>query len=174
MTFIFTAFIIFISIGFLAKKKYSFFVGAAITYIFYLLFLFMQYKLNFQISSYKILLVLLTLLGHLLIGEYFDFYIKTKHYDRLLHVFGSFSFSIFLYSVISKIINPIDLSKIYISIFVVSLGISLGVFIEILEYILDSTRKKNNQKGLKDTNFDLIYNVIGSILAGIFSFFINF
>ena len=174
MTFIFTIFIIFIAIAFLIKKKYSFFIGTVIAYISYLLFLFVQYKLNFQINRYIILLVLLTILGHLLIGEYFNFYNKTKYYDRFLHVLGAFAFSLFSYSIISKIIMPNNSSKIYISIFVAAIGISLGVFLEILEFILDISRKKNNQKGLKDTNFDLISNVIGSTLAGVFSLFIIF
>lgn len=174
MNSIFTVFIISLEIAFLLKKKYSFFIETAITYISYLIFLFMEFKLNFQVRNYIILFVLLTLLGHLLIGQYFDFYNKTKYYDRFLHVFGSFSFSLFLYSIISKIIMPIDSSKIYISIFVLTLGISLGVFLEILEFILDICRKTNNQKGLRDTNFDLISNIIGSTLAGLFSFFIVF
>jgi len=63
-------------------------------------------------------------------------------------------------------------SKIYIAIFVTTLGITLGVFLEILEFVLDIIRKKNNQRGLLDTDFDLVYDVIGAILAGFISFFI--
>jgi hypothetical protein len=56
-------------------------------------------------------------------------------------------------------------------ILIASLGITLGVFVEIIEFTMDSRKhiEIKLQKGLKDTNFDLISDVIGSALAGVFA-----
>ena len=55
-----------------------------------------------------------------------------------------------------------------------TIGISLGCIFEIYEFILDSNANSNNQHGLTGTNFDLISDVIGSIIAGIASILIFF
>ena len=112
------------------------------------------------------------LLTALLVVKYH--YNISKYYDRLLHAFGSFSFSLFFYSILDKITIPTIYSKFYISIFVTTIGISLGCIFEIYEFILDSTTNSNNQHGLTDTNYDLISDVIGSIAAGIASILIFF
>ncbi|MFT9057152.1 MAG: hypothetical protein ABF449_11180, partial [Ethanoligenens sp.] len=58
-------------------------------------------------------------------------------------------------------------SKIYKAGFVATIGISLGCLFEIYEFILDSISHSNHQHGLTDTNFDLISDVIGAVIAGI-------
>jgi len=72
------------------------------------------------------------------------------------------------------IVIPTIYPKFYVSIFVATIGISLGCIFEIYEFILYSTINSNNQHGLKDTNFDLISDVIGSVIAGIASISIFF
>ena len=70
---------------------------------------------------------------------------------------------------------PVNYSKVYICIFIATIGISLGCIFEILEFILDSNSKPNeqrNQHGPIDTDFDLISNVIGSVIAGVASIFL--
>ena len=54
----------------------------------------------------------------------------------------------------------------------ITLGISLGVLLEMEELLHDTFSKSKGQHGLKDTNFDLIANIIGAILAGLISSFI--
>ena len=95
-------------------------------------------------------------------------------YMLLVPFLFHFSFSLFFYSILDKITVPTIYSKFYVSIFVVNIGISLGCIFEIYEFILDSTTNSYNQHGLKDTNFDLISDVIGSIIAGIVSMSIFF
>ena len=109
-----------------------------------------------------------------IIGNYLKVYNTSKYYDRFLHALGSFSFSLFYYSILTKTTTLTIEPKFYISIFVASIGISLGCIYEIYEFISDSIIKSNNQHGLKDTNFDLISDVIGSIIAGIASISIFF
>ncbi|NSB40695.1 putative membrane protein YjdF [Clostridium saccharoperbutylacetonicum] len=113
------------------------------------------------------MLVLISIIGNNFIGDYMDLYNSTKHYDRFLHALGSFSFALFFYSILDKLVLHITSPKYYVSIFVATIGISLGCIYEIYEFILDSTLNYNNQHGLKDTNFDLLSDVIGSIIAAI-------
>ncbi len=172
MTTIFSLIILFTDIAVFKKKKYNFLIENIITYTFYLIFLIVQYKLKFHVMAFIILLVLITIIGNNLIGNCLNVYNCSKHYDRYLHAFGSFSFSLFFYSILDKIIVPTIYSTFYVSIFVATIGISLGCIYEIYEFILDSTTNSFNQHGLKDTNFDLISDVIGSLIAGIVSMLI--
>lgn len=174
MTIIFSIIILFTSIAFFNNKKYDFLIENIVIYISYLIFLIIQYKLKFHVSIFIILLVLITIIGNSLIGNYLNVYNTSKYYDRLLHALGAFSFSLFCYSILTKT-TPLTIHpKLYIPVFVASMGISLGCIYEIYEFILDSAIKSNNQHGLKDTNFDLISDVIGSVIAGIASMSIFF
>ena len=174
MTIIFSIVILFTGIAVFKKKKYNFLIENIITYISYLIFLIVQYKLKFHVMAFIILLVLITIIGNNLIGNCLNVYNRSKYYDRFLHAFGSFSFSLFFYSILDKIIIHTIYPKLYVSIFVTTIGISLGCIFEIYEFILDSTTNSNNQHGLTDTNFDLISDVIGAIIAGIVSMSIFF
>jgi len=133
--------------------------------------LIIQTLFKLSIPQYILILVIITIFGHSFIGNYFNLYNRSQHFDRYLHVFGSFANAIFIYSIIAKIINPTVSSKLYGAIFVVTLGISAGVFFEIMEFAQDSKSKTNHQKGLKDTDLDLICNVIGSCIAGVFAYY---
>lgn len=117
---------------------------------------------------------MITLFGHSFIGNYLNVYNKSKYYDRYLHGFGAFSFSLFAYSIIDKTVFHPVIPRLYGSIFMISLGIALGCLLEILEFSNDVRLKTKNQKGLKDTDFDLIGNVIGSIVCGVYAFFFVF
>lgn len=124
--------------------------------------------------NFIVCIALITIIGNNLIGNCLNVYNRSKHYDRFLHALGSFSFSLFFYSILDKITVHTVYPKLYVSIFVATIGISLGCIFEIYEFILDSTTNSNNQHGLTDTNFDLISDVIGAIIAGIVSIFIFF
>lgn len=172
ITVIFSIIIFSICISIVIKKKYNLLTENIVNYIFYLSFLFTQYKLKIQVNAYIIMLILITIVGNNLIGIYLNLYNRSKHFDRFLHAFGSFSFSLFYYSILDKVSIHITSPKYYVAIFVATIGISLGCLYEIFEFILDSMTNSKNQHGLTDTNFDLISDVIGSIIAGIASFLI--
>lgn len=172
MTVIFSAIMLFISIAAIVKKRYTLLPEHIATYVFYIAFLISQYMLKFQVNLLIILLVLITLIGNSFIGKYLYVYNTSKHYDRFLHAFGAFSFSLFYYSILHKLFMPIVSSKFYIGVFVAAIGIALGCIFEIYEFIADSITTSKNQHGLKDTNFDMISNIIGSSIAGIASMWI--
>lgn len=174
MTIVFSIITLFTGIAVFKKKKYNFLIVNIASYISYLIFLLVQYNLKFHVRAFIVCLVIITIIGNNLIGCCLNFYKSSKHYDRFLHALGSFSFSLFFYSILAKITVPTFYPKFFVSIFVAAIGISLGCILEICEFILDSTTNSKNQHGLKDTNFDLISNVIGAIIAGIFSMSIFF
>ena len=106
-------------------------------------------------------------MGNNFIGEYLNVYNTSKYFDRFLHAFGSLSFALYNYSILDKLSMHTITPKYYIPIFVAAIGISLGCIYEIYEFVLDSITNSKNQHGLKDTNFDLISDIIGSSIAGI-------
>jgi hypothetical protein len=55
-----------------------------------------------------------------------------------------------------------------IFVFVVALGALIGVVFELYEFTVDMIFKTKNQHGLIDTDVDLIFDIIGAILAGSF------
>lgn len=166
---------LFLIIKFSKQKRYEYAIETIILFIVILLFLYYEYfYLKFQINDIVILFALISVLGHSFLGEYLDFYQKSKYFDRFLHFFGTFSFALFTYSIIYHMEKPIYFSKIYVTLFVITLGIAIGVLLEITEFVLDTIikSKKKKQHGLKDTDFDLIFDVAGATLAGIvFSYY---
>lgn len=170
---IFSAVEIFVIFKFFSKKRYYAFIETIIAYLSILAFLYYVYYSKFPIKSGIIASVIITIMGHSFIGQYLDIYHKSKYYDRFLHLFGTFSFALFTYSIIYNVIKPFNYSRVYVSLFVITLGITIGVICEMVEFILDVFSKTpKNQHGLKDTNMDLIFDMIGATIAGIISTFI--
>lgn len=155
-------------IGFIIRKQYNFLYNSIIIYIGYCLLIYFEYKKNLRLKNYARILVIMTALLHNIFGQYFNLYKATKWFDKALHVFGTFSFAILSYSIIELFNNVCEQSKIITVIMIISMGIALGVFLENIEFVLDIIMKTKNQHGLNDINLDLIFNVIGAGLAGIF------
>lgn len=152
------------------SKKYGLIVGNAVVYIILLLYLCYKDVLQLRVYDFITVFLIITIFGHTYVGEYCGIYHKSKKYDRFLHLFGSFTFSLFAYSIIESLVKPVSYSKVYVAIFVATLGITIGVLFELIEFVFDKLAKyEKNQHGLADTDFDLIFNVIGSILAGVAS-----
>ena len=164
---LFPAFLILVSIGFIAKKEYGKLIEIGIVLSAYIMFAYLQHRMKFQIESHIILLVAITASSYIFLGEYINLYEKSKHFDRYLHLFGSFSFAKFAFSLLQNLIKQ-PLPRPYDFILVISLGISIGVLFEIFEFIMDKITKSRHQKGLQDTDVDLICDVIGSIFAAVF------
>jgi hypothetical protein len=164
---------IFIIFGYINQKKTGRLIENIIVSVIAVLFVLFKRSLGIQIHDSITVLWLLTILGHTFIGEYFTVYRKSKTYDRYLHLVGSFVFSYFIYSILSSLIKPSPGSKIYVGILIATIGITAGVVFELAEFIYDTVGKKGkynkSQHGLADTDYDMIYNVIGSVVAAIFS-----
>ena len=142
------------------------------TYIFYTIYFVAIWISRITIPSYILLLSMLTILGACFLGHYLGGYTKSRTFDRYLHAFGSFSFSLLTYCTLNNFINT-GSSKLFQSVFIFCVGNTLGVFFELMEMCHDISKKEEpkTQKGLRDTGMDMIFNLIGSSLAAIFSFF---
>lgn len=149
-----------------------------ILYFSVILFLFFKNKYSLSIPDYSLLLIIISILGHIFIGKFLNYYNKSKHFDRFLHALGCFSFSIFSYCLILSFINPAVNSRLLAGIFTFTIGTTYGLIFEIIEFISDQSNKKKNkqksQRGLLDTNFDMVFDLFGSLLAAFFTFFILF
>lgn len=157
-------------VKYLQQKKSSKFIGDLIIYCVILSFLLYEHYFKLNIPDIILTGSVITVIGHTFIGLYFNIYYKSNYFDRYLHLFGSFSFSLLAFSIINYITPLVNVSWIYTFLFVMTLGISIGVFFEIIEFIHDCFSKKIMcQHGLTDTDFDMIFNVFGSFIAGIVS-----
>lgn len=162
---------LFLCIGFITKQKPRYIYNLIIIYLLYCLFLYFETKYYLSIKTYIKALILLTILSHLFIGQYLNLYITSKYFDNILHVIGSLSFSLFFFAIIDSLITIPNNSKTFNFILLTSLGITIGVYLEILEFVIDIILKSNHQKGLIDTNLDLIFNIFGSVSAGFLGVF---
>ena len=78
-------------------------------------------------------------------------------------------FSILTYTIITDVFNEAIESDAFATIIVFSVGVTLGALFEIKEFISDNCIKTNQQHGLTDTNYDVVFNVIGSLIASVYS-----
>jgi len=159
--------------GYLKKKKLPAILQNLVILVLYYAFLFLQVHFNFYIEPLVIILVIISILGHLFIGEYLGIYVKIKIYDKILHAFGTFSFTLFFYSLIIKTIHPISEPQSYTRLFIIALGIGLGAIFELIEFLVDLIFKSKSQPNLIDTDIDLVADLIGAIVAAFtYNFFI--
>ena len=166
----FSIFEIYMMVNYLNNNKPAKFFRTLLLYLSIISLLLYEYYLNLNIPSFIVTCSLLAILGHTFLGTFMDIYHKSKTYDRYLHLFGSFSFSLLSFSLL-KLNLTIGLFNTFL--FVMTLGISLGVVVEIAEFAHDTfTKKPMTQHGLIDTDFDMISNVLGSTIAGIVSLFV--
>lgn len=161
------------------KKRYPLFVKTMVIYVLSVFFLLVQPAVGLRIQVFVLALALLAIAGHIVVGNFFNYYHRSRHFDRYWHALGSLAFSLLGYSVLKQAVSHsvfrVVVPKPYTAVVVPAIGISLGCLFEIYEFILDSVGrpKTKHQHGLTDTNFDLIANVIGAVIAGIVSVFVS-
>lgn len=132
-------------------------------------YLLVETKLNLFISNYiRGCVIILTLL-HAFAGKYLDFYLTSTIFDKVLHVFGTYSIVLLVYSIMCQIMETSFTNILNKYVFIVLLGISLGAIFEIIEFVTDNTihPKIPNQPNLIDTDLDMIADVIGSKIAAL-------
>lgn len=137
----------------------------------FILLLAAEYALRFRIPYYVLILSLLFAFLHTFCGYYLDYYNRSRIFDRWLHCFGAFSLSLLSYFLIAAFVSPGG-SRGFRGLFVFFTGVALGSLFEIHEFRTDRTRGTRMQKGLKDTDTDMICNTAGSALAAAFAFFV--
>ena len=126
------------------------------------------FRLGLPPLDFIFLMTALTLYS--LFGMYFDLFHRSRTFDRLVHGVGAFSYAVLLYDLLSKFIRYGG-SAVFRALYAMLLGISLGAAYEIYEFAADAKRSDKLQRGLMDTDLDLIFDVAGALCAAGFIYF---
>jgi uncharacterized membrane protein YjdF len=136
----------------------------------YFVFIFYEKINRIQVENYIRVMFILTLIGNDIFGYYLKLYDTQCNFDKGLHFFGTFTFALFSYSLLSKTLKRINIPMVIELILIITLGITLGTIFEIIEFGADTIFKTYCQKGLLDTDLDMVFNIIGACCAAIFRF----
>lgn len=169
LTILFSIIMLLTLIGFLIRKEYGCIINLIVIYAGYILLVYFENKKKITIKNQLKVLVIITAILHISFGLYFKLYQTTNWFDKGLHVFGTFSITILSFLMLDSCVEFFSKSKIFYFVLLISIGTTIGVFLENLEFILDIILKTKNQHSLLDTNLDLIFNIFGASLAGIWS-----
>lgn len=156
-----------LAVVFILSKQMAYLAESIAIYSGYLLYVYLEKKEKIFIKWYIVILALINAIIHSYLGHFVGLYDVSKYFDKLLHVYGIFSFSLVAYSIIIGSFGIKLNSSLWVFIVVSLSGITIGTLFEIAEFILDITLKTQSQKGLLDTNLDLICDVVGALLAGL-------
>jgi uncharacterized membrane protein YjdF len=156
---------------------YGLFINKQINYVYevitisvvFIAYTYWELKKDLYINNFIRFLIIATLLAHVIMGDYLDFYSKSLIFDRALHFFGTYSFTLFTYAIINELIPSNSVKKPFKFIFIISLGMALGQLFEFLEFAIDIIIKPTPpaQNDLFDTNLDMILNTLGAIVAAL-------
>lgn len=168
LTGIFLALFIVIIIGVLEQGRYDYAKNIAIKAALWVIYTFLEMKYNVQLSNYIRVLVMAVLLSDSFAGLYLNLYATSAIFDKIQHVFGSYAFSLFVYTLICTLTRPV-INRAFSLFFIISLGLSIGAIYEIGEFIGDATMRPAipSQPSLLDTNLDLLADLGGALLAAI-------
>ncbi|MBC2581727.1 hypothetical protein [Clostridium sp. DJ247] len=157
-------------------KKHDYILEILFVTFVFLIYTYIEFKYQLYIHNYIKAVTYFSILCHTLIGEALDFYVKSYIYDKILHILGTYAITLFIYALINQIMHTELNLKYKEFLFIFLLGISLGTFFEIAEFIIDITIKPKvrAQTNLVDTNLDLIFNALGSLISALHLKFTNF
>ena len=150
------------------QGQYSYTRSVMATTCFWAIYTFLEARYKFYMNAYVRVMIVLTLLLDGFFGNYLDLYTTSSIFDKILHVVGTYAFSLFAYVLVAQLLKQ-PVSSSFKFILVVSLGVSLGGFYEILEFLTDAFSHPIpiSQPSLLDTDLDLIGDVVGAVLAAI-------
>ena len=141
------------------------------SYLIYTVVFVLIWIFSVSVPAYIVFIAMLTTLFTVVLGHYAELYVRSKTFDRYLHAFGSFSLALFLYCILDDFVMSGG-SVLFRALFIFLLGNTAGVVFELFEAACDAKgRAVKSQKGLKDTDMDMLFNLIGSLLAGAFAYF---
>lgn len=126
-----------------------------------------EIKYNIYMDNYIRVLLALIIISHNLFGELLNLYDSSKIFDKVLHIFGGYTFSIFAYLLVNNLPHGDPPSKRRDFVFILALGLSMGASFEIIEFFTDIVFNPTvpNQPSLIDTDLDLIANFVGAAFA---------
>lgn len=154
-------------IALIGAGKTDYIKDVVLTIIVAALYIFIEARYSIYVSSYVRICAILLISAHNFTGKYLDFYLTSTFFDKVLHVFGTYTAVLFFFSIMSQLMEISFNSKINKFVFLVLLGVSLGAIFEILEFAADVLLNPRipNQADLTDTNLDMISDLIGALAA---------
>lgn len=161
-------------LSFLRRKNKVAVKSSLLTAVFMWIAYLARYLFDISIPNLAFIFVIISALMNSLFGYYLNLFHRSKTFDRFMHATGSFSLSLFLYFLLSNFFDYGG-SRAFQSLYVFLLGLAVGALYEISEYFSDKANPdvdERMQHGLKDTDFDLIFNTLGSFCAAVFAYFI--
>ncbi len=152
--------------------KNKMYIGSALMALVFFGLLQLAIRLFHLIVPQPVLVLCLIVVSfHNLFGYHLGLYLKSQVFDRYLHAFGSFSFALLLYFILENLLLYGG-SRLFLALYAMLLGIASGTVFEIYESLTDRKKGTHMQKGLKDTNVDQLFNMLGSAAAGVIAYFV--
>ena len=154
--------------GLVQQGRHDYAQNIVVKIVLWVLYTLWEVKSGITISNYIRSSVMAILISDSLFGLYLDFYLTSSIFDKVQHVFGSYAFSLFVYSIICRLTQP-AIGRGFTFIFIFALGLSIGALYEVGEFLGDWFAKPSipSQPSLVDTNIDLIADIIGSLFAAV-------
>jgi uncharacterized membrane protein YjdF len=154
-------------IGLIITDNYDYMRMAIGNLIFWLVYITLEFKLKWGIPLYIRIAVILSIISNDLFGELFNMYVTSVLFDRVQHIFGTYSLTLWSFFIIQQFVKMKFIQRKLLIIFFILLSTTLGTFYEIFEFLQDELFKPvvKNQPSLLDTNLDLISDFIGGIIA---------
>ncbi len=114
-------------------------------------------------------LITLAIFLHIFLGEWLMFYEKLWIWDKILHVYGSAVVAILAFMTVYTLhyTGKLRLTIPFVGFFTVTFALAMGALWEIIEFTVDAAFTLTTQKGLEDTMWDLINDLIGGIVIAI-------
>lgn len=158
-----------IMFGLAAKQQTDFMRSTAMTTGLWIVYIAIEMKYGLYMSNYVRSVVMIAIICDSFFGYYLGYYITSDVFDKILHAFGTYSFALFFYLLVTQLLLKTPLSRSFAYFFIVTLGISFGALYELLEFLVDNTTQPalRGQAGLLDTDLDLLADTIGALLAAV-------
>jgi hypothetical protein len=114
-------------------------------------------------------LITLSIFAHIFFGEQMHFYERFWLWDKILHVYGSAVVSLLAFILVYTFhsTGKLRLTLPFIGLFTVVFTLAVGGIWEIGEFTVDKLLDLNTQRGLDNTMWDIINNLIGGTLAAL-------
>jgi hypothetical protein len=156
-------------VGYINRHVYKHLMGLIVFTLVFLAYTYIKVKFNIYMRPYITIFVILTVLGTNLGGDYFGLYTKSVTYDKLLHIIGTYAFSLFFYTIISQFFPTTSLNIWREFVFIILIGAAFGMAFELMEFFSDVVFRPviPNQSDLLDTDLDMINDLVGAVLAAI-------
>lgn len=121
----------------------------------------LPFELDFLITS--------ALFLHIFLGEVLMFYERVSIWDNVLHFYGTAVVAILAFMIVYTLhyTKKLRLTLPFIGLFTVTFALAVGSLWEIAEFTVDAVFAENTQKGLADTMWDLVYDLIGGVFIAV-------